>query len=231
LKLDGSIITASPTKRLINLGVFNNSTLQAVLYLGSGGGVKKTISKDNDHKVTEASVKAQIRMTMQKTKLTESASRVCDEAKKFTFINEIEEQIKKFLPLAEKDPSKALMQQALTLDQELIKEILKTVHESTAGNMEDKVKKISWMFFGQNMIKAHNLANSFNSVVDSGEAIMVFSMLKATSEQKYSLKAFNTMLEKVLAYKTGSSSSSSMNDASVEDLATSLSNMSVGSKS
>jgi hypothetical protein len=230
LKHNAWFISQHPLKHLTTVGLRSNDTVQGVMGGLSGGG--KSVKKKTTAPVP-VSMKNQIRMEMHKKKLQDSAARVTDEVKsEQRLLQEVESSLSDFMKMTDAGASKALLRQALTLDKDVLISMLKTLHELNSWNMDERIKKIAHLFYGVKVQKAKALADAFAGAVEASESMLLFTMIKAGNDEKYTMRSFNTMIEKVIAYKSGASASSSapaplLNDSELDVLVEAMTDMSL----
>ena len=227
LKYNGVVITNTPSRHIITVGIGNNSIVEAQLYGlgGAGPKVKKSASKSksNETEASMAMIRTNLKIATYQAMCEQTANKVSDEAKKVHTVKLIDQALSDFAHKVKDDAAGALMSQAMKLSVDELVLLHTSLSDCGSGNAEDKFKKHGYLFFGQNTVALTNYIESFQQVIASSENMLIWAFLKAQNKDpKYTLRTFFNMLNTVISMKqesTGAASSSGSTSAAASGAA------------
>jgi hypothetical protein len=104
----------------------------------------------------------------------------------------------------EQDTALALKNQLKRLSIEELMKFSEALKSNNSSNLEDKLKVLGHMCYGERMTMLNDLATSYTNAVNSAKNLLVFGVLKHTlSNPGFSYKNFTAMIEATLEFKAG----------------------------
>ena len=96
------------------------------------------------------------------------------------------------------------------LDSTSLDKILESINSNGSGNFSTKLNQIAHLFFGPEVAKLHATHTDITNVLETCATALNYCYVKvSTEDDKFTIKAFKVMAEKVIAFKNGQNSHTS----------------------